>query len=134
MYRRNIAINYFVLSIFISSISISFGQWKPAGNKIKSKWATEVNPANVLGEYPRPLMVRESWKNLNGLWDYAIMEKGSSVPTNFEGQVLVPFAVESSLSGVMKEVGSYKELWYKTTFDIPRGLDRTRIFYSILEL
>lgn len=119
MFRRNIAINYFVLSIFISSISISFGQWKPAGNKIKSKWATEVNPANVLGEYPRPLMVRESWKNLNGLWDYAIMEKGSSVPTNFEGQILVPFAVESSLSGVMKEVGSNKELWYKTTFDIP---------------
>lgn len=96
-------------------------QWKPAGEKIKSKWATEINPENVLSEYPRPIMVRSSWKNLNGLWNYAIQKRGLATPTKFDGKILVPFAVESSLSGVMKEVGDENELWYSTTFNVPKS-------------
>ncbi|RRN77290.1 beta-galactosidase, partial [Pseudoxanthomonas sp. SGD-10] len=74
---------------------------------------------NVLPEYPRPIMERPDWSNLNGLWEYAILPAGSAEPKNYEGKILVPFAVESSLSGVQKNLGAEKELWYKRTFNIP---------------
>ena len=86
-----------LIAVLTASIATSaFAQWKPAGDKIKTKWAEQVNPENVLPEYPRPVMERGEWKNLNGLWNYAITEKGAA-PSAYEGQILVPFAIESSL-------------------------------------
>lgn len=96
-----------------------FAQWKPAGDKIKTKWAETLDPKNVLPEYPRPIMERADWANLNGLWEYAILPEGQAEPKKFDGQILVPFAVESSLSGVMKPLGKENELWYKRTFKVP---------------
>ena len=108
-----------LIAVLTASIATSaFAQWKPAGDKIKTKWAEQVNPENVLPEYPRPVMERGEWKNLNGLWNYAIIEKGAA-PSAYEGQILVPFAIESSLSGVGKKVGPDKELWYQRTFTVP---------------
>lgn len=108
-----------LIAVLTASIATSaFAQWKPAGDKIKTKWAEQVNPENVLPEYPRPVMERGEWKNLNGLWNYAITEKGAA-PSAYEGQILVPFAIESSLSGVGKKVGPDKELWYQRTFTVP---------------
>lgn len=109
--------NVTVLLFLCLGLSLS-AQWKPAGEKIKTEWANKVNPKQVLPEYPRPIMERKEWKNLNGLWNYAIQEVGKSAPAKYDGQILVPFAVESSLSGVMKEVGAKNELWYNTTFNI----------------
>ena len=94
-------------------------QWKPAGDRIKTQWAEQINPNNVLPEYPRPIMERGDWKNLNGLWQYAIVEKGARTPQNLDGEILVPFAVESSLSGVQKRMDDTKELVYQRTFDVP---------------
>jgi beta-galactosidase/beta-glucuronidase len=94
-------------------------QWKPAGEKLKTSWAEQVNPASVLPEYPRPLLERQAWQNLNGEWEYAIRAKGQAEPASFDGNILVPFAVESSLSGVQKEVNEKQELWYKRTFTLP---------------
>ena len=94
-------------------------QWKPAGDKIKTQWAEQVNPKSVLPEYPRPLMERSEWQNLNGEWEYAIKPVGEVEPASFDGNILVPFAVESSLSGVQKEVGEKNELWYKRSFTVP---------------
>lgn len=94
-------------------------QWKPAGDKIKTKWAEQINPKNVLPEYPRPQLERTDWVNLNGEWEYAIKPKGEVEPQTFDGNILVPFAIESSLSGVQKEVGDANELWYKRTFSVP---------------
>lgn len=94
-------------------------QWKPAGDKIKTKWAEQINPKNVLPEYPRPQLERTDWVNLNGEWEYAIKPKGEVEPKSFDGNILVPFAVESSLSGGQKEVGDMNELWYKRTFSVP---------------
>ena len=105
----------------------ALAQWSPAGDKIKTKWADEINPQSVWQEYPRPIMERSEWKNLNGLWNYAILDKGAQTPTNFDGQILVPFAVESALSGVGKTVTPNQELWYQRTFDIPKTWAGKRI-------
>lgn len=101
--------------------SPTFAQWKPAGDKIKTPWGEQLNPKNVLPEYPRPIMERQDWKNLNGSWNYAITKKGTTAPTHYQGEILVPFAVESALSGVAKTVNEDQELWYQRTFDIPSG-------------
>lgn len=97
----------------------SFAQWKPGGDKIKTSWAEKIDVKNVLPEYPRPIMERADWMNLNGLWDYSILKAGLPEPSQFDGQILVPFPVESSLSGVMKTVGSENEVWYKRAFEVP---------------
>lgn len=107
------------LLLFSICILQSFGQWKPAGEKIKTSWAEKIDVKNVLPEYPRPIMERADWMNLNGLWDYSILKAGMAEPTKFDGQILVPFPVESSLSGVMKTVGGENEVWYKRTFEVP---------------
>ncbi|MBQ9891875.1 MAG: beta-galactosidase [Bacteroidales bacterium] len=93
--------------------------WSPAGDNIKTKWASEVNPSAPLPEYPRPQLVRGNWLNLNGLWDYAITPEKATDFTA-EGKILVPFAVESSLSGVGKHVGKENALWYERTFTVPK--------------
>lgn len=64
----------FFLSVFIciSILQLNAQPWQYAGNKIKTPWAEQIDPANPLPEYPRPQMEREQWLNLNGLWDYAI--------------------------------------------------------------
>ena len=109
-----------VLSALCLLLSLGVNaQWKPAGDKIKTEWADQVDPNNVLPEYPRPIMERGEWKNLNGLWNYAIIEKGQPIPTAFDGEILVPFAVESSLSGVAKPMDDTKELIYQRSFDVP---------------
>lgn len=110
---------FLLLIILLFSSVSSFAQWKPAGDKIKTVWAEKIDPNNVLPEYPRPIMERDKWQNLNGLWDYAILPMGQQEPQTFDGKILVPFAVESSLSGAQKELGKEKELWYRRTFTIP---------------
>ncbi len=103
------------------ALTAAHAQWQPQGDKIKTQWADKVNPANVLPEYPRPIMERSDWMNLNGLWDYAIRPAGQVSAEGYDGKILVPFAVESSLSGVQKTVGQNQELWYHTTFAVPKG-------------
>ncbi|WP_319501457.1 sugar-binding domain-containing protein [uncultured Draconibacterium sp.] len=109
----------FIVLIFALSALTSVAQWKTAGDKIKTPWAEKIDVNNVLPEYPRPIMERADWQNLNGLWNYAITDAGQMQPANFDGEILVPFAVESSLSGVQKTVGENKELWYQRTFEVP---------------
>lgn len=93
--------------------------WKKVEGRIATPWAANVDAANPLPEYPRPQLVRDAWLNLNGLWNYAIVTKDAPIPTSFTGSILVPFAVESSLSGVGKAVGKDNTLWYKRTFTVP---------------
>jgi hypothetical protein len=97
--------------------------WQPAAGPLLTRWAKDVSPENVHAEYPRPQMVREKWLNLNGLWDYAIRPKEASQPQDWDGRILVPFCVESALSGVMKPVGPDNRLWYRRKFTVPEGWD-----------
>ena len=93
--------------------------WKPVPGHIMTQWAAEVDPACPLPEYPRPQMTRPHWVNLNGLWDYAIVPKAQQEVSHYDGQILVPFAVESALSGVKRPLLPDQRLWYRRTFNSP---------------
>ena len=115
----NMKKNFLTMLLALALCGSTFAQWKPAGDKIKTSWGEQLDPKNVLPEYPRPIMERSDWKNLNGLWKYAITKKGDPTPAAYQGDILVPFAVESSLSGVGKMINEKEELWYQRTFDVP---------------
>src|SRR5438309_3213390 len=110
----------FTILIVSCCTSVAFAAdtaaWHPAAGPLMTRWAKDVSPTNALPEYPRPQLVREAWQNLNGLWDYAITPKDAARPEKWDGQILVPFAVESALSGVMKPVDSKSRLWYRRSF------------------
>ena len=110
---------YLVLICTVLCVSSSvLAKWKPAEGPLMTQWAKDVSPKKAHREYPRPQMVRKYWQNLNGLWEYAIVAKDAPQPEEFDGQILVPFPVESALSGVMKKVGKDKRLWYRRTFKV----------------
>lgn len=124
--------NFLLSTVIFLQMSIGNAQdssWKVVPGKITSTWAEEVDPENVLPQYPRPQMVRENWQNLNGLWSYALVAKSQeeNIPTQFEGEILVPFAIESALSGVGKRVGKDSVLWYKTTVKVPANLRKENV-------
>ena len=94
--------------------------WAPQGYRLKTQWTADVNPQNPLPEYPRPQLQRNDWQNLNGLWQYAITPQTQrSIPTSWEGNILVPFPLESSLSGVMRAMDKNCYLWYQREFTVP---------------
>jgi hypothetical protein len=101
--------------------------WAPAKGPLMTKWAADVSPEKALPEYPRPQMVRKDWQNLNGLWDFAVTAKDDAQPAQFQGKILVPYPIESALSGVMRQVSEKERLWYRRTFDVPAPWKGRRI-------
>ena len=93
--------------------------WSPVKGRLMTRWANTVSPDNVLPEYPRPQMIRKEWINLNGLWEYTVTDLEAKVPLSFEGKILVPFPLESALSGVMKNLQPDQLLWYHKSFKLP---------------
>ena len=85
--------NKLTIILFFFAGFACIAQWKPQGDKIKTKWAEQVDPNHTLTEYPRPIMERQQWKNLNGLWNYSIQPVGQAAPKGYDGKKLVPFAV-----------------------------------------
>lgn len=110
----------FLTSILVLiSLTLQAQDYKPAPVSIPTKWGREVSPGNVWQQHPRPQMQRAEWQNLNGLWNYAVQKKGTGKPSQYEGRILVPFCIESSLSGVGKPLRPEQELWYSRSFTIP---------------
>jgi len=88
--------------------------WQPADNPLMTRWADDIDPEEPLPEYPRPKMKRENWTNLNGQWDFQISDKSGK--GEYDEQILVPYPVESALSGVKETVGAKNRVWYRRTF------------------
>lgn len=125
---------YFVISlVFLSPLAAD--EWKPAEAKLLTRWAKDVSPQNVLPEYPRPQMVRADWRNLNGLWEYAVTPRGARRPQSWDGKILVPFCIESALSGVGKRVAPQEWLWYRRTFQSkkPAGGGRLLLHFGAVD-
>lgn len=106
-----------LLAIFVSIAT--YADWSPKGDKIKTKWAAEVTPENVWQSYPRPQLQRPDWKNLNGLWEFQVTDMAAKKNTvKYGNEILVPFAIESSLSGVAQTFTPTDKLWYRKQFTI----------------
>src|SRR5947209_1228176 len=82
-------------ALFLLPVAASAADWKPAPAPLMTKWGKQVTPQNAWQEYPRPQLVRPRWMNLNGLWDYAITRRDGEKPEKWDGQILVPFCIES---------------------------------------
>jgi beta-galactosidase/beta-glucuronidase len=98
---------------------LTAADWKPAEGPLTTPWTDKVKAESAWPEYPRPQMARAKWTNLNGLWDYAIRPQEENRPAQYEGKLLVPFAVESALSGVKRPLTPTERLWYRRTFVAP---------------
>ncbi len=123
---------FVAICLIVSQLAIA--QYAPAGDSLKTRWASEVTPENVWKSHPRPQMMRGIWEDLNGLWDYAIRPKGENNIGEFDGKILVPFCVESSLSGVQKYVGKDNELWYQREFNYTlKGQDHLLLHFGAVD-
>ncbi|MDR3700512.1 MAG: glycoside hydrolase family 2 TIM barrel-domain containing protein [Candidatus Sulfopaludibacter sp.] len=99
--------------------ALSGADWKPADGPLTTPWTSLVSADRPLPEYPRPQMARKDWINLNGLWDFAIRPQQDSAVSRYDGRILVPFPVESALSGVRQPLSPDQRLWYRRNFTAP---------------
>ena len=115
------------LMLLVGSHSLLAEDWQPKKSPLMTRWAKDVSPEKVHPEYPRPQMVREKWVNLNGLWDYAIVAGDVAKPDKWDGKILVPFPVESALSGVMQRVPDNHRVIYRRSFTVPEDWKGQRV-------
>ncbi len=100
--------------------------WHPEKSPLTTRWAQDVTPENVHTEYPRPQMERKDWLNLNGLWQFEIVNNLDTIPSDktLPDNILVPFPIESGLSGIMKPADY---AWYKRIINIPDDWSGKRV-------
>ena len=110
----------FILVLLLQYSFIQAQNWAPVPGQIMTNWANNVTPENVWKEYPRPQMVRTDWLNLNGLWDFEITERDTNkIAINYARKILVPFCVESALSGIKETITGKQQMIYRRFFSIP---------------
>ncbi|MFV0266839.1 MAG: glycoside hydrolase family 2 protein, partial [Draconibacterium sp.] len=107
-----------VILFVFAGMGVYAQAYSPVKAKMMTRWGKKVTPENAWKEYPRPQLKRSEWQNLNGLWEYAIVAKDAKQPESFQGNILVPFAVESALSGVGKQVLPDDKVWYRKKFQL----------------
>ncbi|BDI29350.1 hypothetical protein CCAX7_14010 [Capsulimonas corticalis] len=107
-----------IILLLLAGSAHAQADWKPAHSRIETRWAKDVSPTNALPDYPRPQLARDRWQNLNGVWEYQAGNEGDAVPTGrtLSSKILVPYPVESALSGVMEH---HDRLWYRRAFTVP---------------
>lgn len=140
--KRSVSVNLRPLAVLLASISLfTAGVWgytrvqhyfalrQPVATPLATRWASTVTPETVHPEYPRPQLVRADWLNLNGSWDYALAGKRSKRPVTYDGTILVPFPIESALSGVALRADERK-LWYRRSFSVPEAWQGQRILLN----
>ncbi len=115
-----------LLVLPLAALACEGPAWSPTELRLPTRWSEEVSPTNAHPEYPRPMMRRADWKSLNGLWDYALVDRDAE-PGEYDGKILVPYPIESALSGVADTVGPSRRLWNRTSFEIPDEWARKRV-------
>jgi hypothetical protein len=121
-----------IVTLLLLSVSCTLNKksdWKIAANPILTQWASQVDPSCPWPEYPRPDLVRDKWINMNGSWQYAITDTVSK-PAKWDGNILVPYPLESALSGVKKRLSENENLWYEKTFKLPSGWSKKQILLN----
>ncbi|MDR2463448.1 MAG: glycoside hydrolase family 2 [Verrucomicrobiales bacterium] len=114
--------------LFAAALTVSAADidgWQPKQAPIMTRFAADIDPKLPLPEYPRPQLVRGEWLNLNGIWQVQPGADAAPVGRNLPGKILVPFAVESALSGVMEH---HDRLWYRRTFSVPAAWAGKRVW------
>ena len=112
-----------IFALLVFSVAETNAQdWKIPENSMLTRWGKSVSPSDAWTEYPRPGLTRTEWTNLNGLWDYAVVDANSTsearrFPNRPDGKILVPFAIESPLSGVGHLLKPGEVLWYRRSFE-----------------
>lgn len=124
---RRVILTLSALLILFAAAPVGRTDWKPVEGRMLSRFAVDVTVDTAWREYPRPQMVRSRWRNLNGLWEYALTPKDSPRPSGFAGEILVPFPIESALSGVSEVPGAERRLWYRRKFTIPAEWSGDRV-------
>jgi len=101
-------------------------QWQRLAPPLSTPWTNDVSPTNALPDYPRPQLTRAKWQNLNGVWEFAKANPGEAAPVgkSLAERILVPYPVESALSGIMRHE---TQMWYRRTFQLPRDWRGQRI-------
>ena len=122
------ATRWFIVAASLAlTASVARAQDSAQVPQLKTRWAAQVSRAHPWPEYPRPQMVRRDWQNLNGPWDYAITDSAAAEPQRFDGHILVPYPVESQLSGVRRPVSNRQRLWYHRAFSVPAAWRAGRV-------
>ncbi len=120
-----------ILPLAVGCNSRSTDGWSMKQARIMSPWAEKVDPENVLPEYPRPQMVRQNWMNLNGVWDFGqVSDFGYNPEQTFDKKILVPFPMESAISGIMDTAfmdNKGKVFAYNRDIVIPKSMDGQEI-------
>ena len=104
-----------------------FGEYQIQPNQLMTPWGEKMTPENAWREYPRPQLVRQNWQNLNGLWQYAVNERKADRPDEWAGEILVPFAIETPLSGVKRLLEPSEQLWYRRVFNVAFNATKERV-------
>jgi beta-galactosidase/beta-glucuronidase len=133
--KKSLNAGLIVLILLIGSFcsketAVPEADWQPIVGKIITQWAKDVTADKAHPEYPRPQMKRKEWTNLNGMWEYAIRPEAEKSPEYYDGSILVPFPVESALSGVKKPVAKENRLWYRRQFTVPKKWSKKRILLN----
>jgi len=132
MLRRSstiLAVLSAVLASCLASVVAHGQRGSVRPSRLRTRWTASVTAQNALPEYPRPQLVRPGWQNLNGAWRYAITPKDASPPTRYQGTILVPYPLESLLSGVQKPLAPDQSLWYRRTFSPAHTADRRTLLH-----
>lgn len=107
---------------------------KPFVSELTTTWGENVTAENVWTEYPRPQLKRNNWTNLNGNWDYCVTPiDQTSTPTEWSGKILVPFSLESKLSGVQRLLDESEALWYRRSFQVGNAKQRLRLNFEAVD-
>ena len=125
MKQNSFRTSLFILLCFLlfSGTISQAAEWEMKKGPMMTKWSETIDPNNVLPEYPRPQMVRSDGMKLIGVWDLrkGVIDEAYSADFDYDKKILVPFPLESAISGVM-EKSDEQCYWYRRTVVIPESM------------